>query len=638
MKVIKRDGRAVDYDSEKIRVAISKANVEVTPEEQVSERQIVNIIKYIEGLNKKRILVEDIQDIIEKKLMDIKKFDLAKAYILYRYNRALVRKSNTTDESILSLIRTDNKDISDSNQNKNTTLAYMQREYIASEVSRDLTKRVLLPEKISKAYEDGELYFHASDYFVSPIFNASIIDLEDVFDNEVEIDDVKMNKPKDFKEACLLMTQVLMSALPNQYGGISVDVSALAKYIRSSKSKIKKELDNFCDKGTTNIQEIVNKKLDEEIKNGVSIINSQINSLKTTNGINSEITLFLYLNSKNKYVNEIELLLNKLLDSKTNQNKYNLIYVLTKNNNLTGGKYDYLTEMAITCVAKNKKIKFLSEKVMRENFNDNVFSPIGKNHFLLPYKAKTGEYQFLGRFNQGVVSINLPQIAIISKEEGKFFELLAERLSLCFEALMCKYYSLLGTSSSISPIHYNYGLISRLGKDERIDEVLKNDYSTLSLGYLGLSETVKLVKGYSISSKEGKQFALKIVKMLRNKVDNWRKETGIGFVLYALNSKKTGSYFAKIDKEKFGIIKDITDKEYYTDSYYLGNKEQIDIYEKLEIENEFLKISNGGGISVVEIDDIEDNISLVRKYIRFIHDNVLYVKFINKKEKVEDDE
>ena len=446
MKVIKRDGRAVDFDREKIKIAIAKANQDVSEEERVSDRQILNIIKYIEGLNKKRILVEDIQDIIEKKLMDIKKFDLAKAYIIYRYNRALVRKSNTTDESILSLIKNENKELNEENSNKNPTVASTQRDYIAGEVSRDLTKRILLPEKISKAHEEGVLHFHDADYFVQPIFNCCLINIGDMLDNGTVMNGKMIETPKSFQVACTVMTQIIAAVASNQYGGQSVDVSHLGKYLRYSREKFKKKLvAKHKDKlSKEEIDVLVDERLKEELAAGVQTIQYQINTLMTTNGQTPFVTLFLYLREDDPYIEENAMIIEEILNQrlkgiKNEKGVYvtpafpKLIYVLDEHNILKGGKYDYLTKLAVKCSAKRMYPDYISAKKMRENCEGNVYSPMGCRSFLAPWKDKDGNYKFEGRFNQGVVSINLPQIGILSEgDEDKFFEILDERLDSLF--------------------------------------------------------------------------------------------------------------------------------------------------------------------------------------------------------------
>ncbi len=644
MKVIKRDGRAVDYDRDKIRIAITKANNDVSEDARVSNRQIDNIIRYIESLNKKRILVEDIQDIIEKKLMEIKKFDLAKAYIIYRYNRALVRKSNTTDESILSLIRNENKELSEENSNKNTSIASTQRDYIAGEVSRDLTRRVLLPEKISKAHDEGILHFHDADYFVQPIFNCCLINIGDMLDNGTVMNGKMIESPKSFQVACTVMTQIIAAVASNQYGGQSVDISHLGKYLRKSREKFRKKIMSTHEGKISKeqIDLLVEERLKEELAAGVQTIQYQINTLMTTNGQTPFVTLFLNLKKDDPYIKENAMIIEEILKQrlqgiKNEKGVYvtpafpKLIYVLDEHNALKGGEYDYLTRLAVKCSAKRMYPDYISAKKMRENCEGNVFSPMGCRSFLAPWKDKDGNYKFEGRFNQGVVSINLPQIGILSHgDEKKFFEILEERLELCFEAIMCRHYALLGTTSDISPIHFQYGAIARLKKGEKIDPLLKDGYSSISLGYIGVYETTKLVKGVSHTDPIGEKFAIKLMNKLRETTDRWKKETGIGFALYGTPAESLCYRFARIDKEKFGIIKDVTDKGYYTNSYHVDVREKIDAFSKLKFESQFQKISSGGAISYVEIPNMRHNLKALEELVKFIYDNIQYAEFNTK--------
>ncbi len=644
MKVIKRDGRAVDYDRDKIRIAITKANNDVSEDARVSNRQIDNIIRYIESLNKKRILVEDIQDIIEKKLMEIKKFDLAKAYIIYRYNRALIRKSNTTDESILSLIRNENKELSEENSNKNTSIASTQRDYIAGEVSRDLTRRVLLPEKISKAHDEGILHFHDADYFVQPIFNCCLINIGDMLDNGTVMNGKMIESPKSFQVACTVMTQIIAAVASNQYGGQSVDISHLGKYLRKSREKFRKKImsTNEGKISKEQIDLLVEERLKEELAAGVQTIQYQINTLMTTNGQTPFVTLFLNLKKDDPYIKENAMIIEEILKQrlqgiKNEKGVYvtpafpKLIYVLDEHNVLKGGEYDYLTRLAVKCSAKRMYPDYISAKKMRENCEGNVFSPMGCRSFLAPWKDKDGNYKFEGRFNQGVVSINLPQIGILSHgDEKKFFEILEERLELCFEAIMCRHYALLGTTSDISPIHFQYGAIARLKKGEKIDPLLKDGYSSISLGYIGVYETTKLVKGVSHTDPIGEKFAIKLMNKLRETTDRWKKETGIGFALYGTPAESLCYRFARIDKEKFGIIKDVTDKGYYTNSYHVDVREKIDAFSKLKFESQFQKISSGGAISYVEIPNMRHNLKALEELVKFIYDNIQYAEFNTK--------
>ena len=644
MKIVKRDGRIVEYDSDKIRVAIHKANAEVSESQGVTDEQIEGIIKYIEGLKKKRMLVEDVQDIIEEKLMELDKFELAKQYIIYRYTRALVRKANTTDESILSLIKNSNKDLMEENSNKNAHIASTQRDLIAGEVSKDLTKRMLLPEKISKAHEDGVLHFHDADYFLQPIFNCCLINISDMLDNGTVMNAKLIESPKSFQVACTIMTQIIAAVASGQYGGQSVDIKHLGKYLRRSYEKFKRKLEEKY-KGKISdeeIEQITQDRLKEELAAGVQTIQYQINTLMTTNGQSPFVTLFLNLEENDPYKQETamiieEILRQRYLGIKNEKGVYvtpafpKLIYVLHEHNCLKGGEYDYLTKLAVKCSSKRLYPDYISAKKMKENYEGNVFSPMGCRSFLSPWKDENGNYKFEGRFNQGVVSLNLPQIGIIAAgDEEKFWSLLDERLALCFEALMCRHHALLGTISDISPVHWQYGAIARLQPGEKIDKFLKNGYSTISLGYIGIYELTKLMKGVSHTTEEGREFALKVIKKLRQACETWKNETGLGFGLYGTPAESLCYRFARIDKEKFGCIKDVTDKGYYTNSYHVDVREKIDAFEKLAFESQFQPISSGGAISYVEIPNITHNLDALEDVVKFIYDNIQYAEFNTK--------
>ena len=642
MKVIKRDGRVVDFDRAKIQTAIEKADKEVRPKERANKEEIKGIIKYIEELDKKRILVEDIQDIIEKKLMELDKYELAKQYIVYRYTRALVRKANTTDESILKLIRNENKELAEENSNKNTMLASTQRDYIAGEVSRDLTNRLLLPEEISKAHQEGVLHFHDADYFVQPIFNCCLINIGDMLDNGTVMNGKMIESPKSFQVACTVVTQIISTVASNQYGGQSVDLIHLGKYLRKSYDKFKNSLEKkYKNKLSEDvIEDIVQDRLKYELKSGIQTIQYQINTLMTTNGQAPFVTLFLHLEKDDPYIKENAMIIEEVLRQRYEGIKNEagvyvtpafpkLVYVLDDFNNLTGGEYDYLTELAVKCSAKRMYPDYISAKKMRENYEGNVFSPMGCRSFLSPWKDENGNYKFEGRFNQGVVSINLPQVAIIANgDENKFWKLLDERLELCKKALMCRHNALVGTTSDISPIHWQYGAIARLKKGEKIDKLLYGGYSTISLGYIGIYEMTKLMTG--VSQTEGHEFALKVMNHLRETVNRWKKETNIGFALYGTPAESLCYKFAKIDKERFGTIEDVTDKGYYTNSYHVDVREKIDAFDKLKFESEFQKISSGGAISYIEIPNMQNNIEALRSVVKFIYDNIQYAEFNTK--------
>ena len=523
-------------------------------------------------------------------------------------------------------------------------LASTQRDYIAGEVSRDLTNRLLLPEKIVKAHQEGILHFHDADYFVQPIFNCCLINIGDMLDNGTVMNGKLIESPKSFQVACIVMTQIIAAVASNQYGGQSVDIKHLGKYLRKSYNKYKKQIEEKYKgklSGST-IEELVDARVRHELESGVQTIQYQINTLMTTNGQTPFVTLFLHLEENDPYIKENAMIIEEILKQRIQGVKNEtgvyvtpafpkLVYVLDENNCLKGGKYDYLTRLAVKCSAKRMYPDYISAKKMRENYEGNVFSPMGCRSFLSPWKDENGNYKFEGRFNQGVVSINLPQIAIIADgDEDKFWKLLDERLELCKEALMCRHYALLGTTSDISPIHWQYGAIARLEKGEKIDKLLYGGYSTMSLGYIGIYEMTKLMKGVSHTTPEGHDFALKVMKYLRGATDKWKKETNIGFALYGTPAESLCYKFARLDKEKFGTIKDVTDKGYYTNSYHVDVREKIDAFEKLSFESEFQKISSGGAISYVEIPNMQHNILALESAVKFIYDNIQYAEFNTK--------
>lgn len=644
MIVIKRDGQEVNYNRSKIIVAIGKANEEVPEEERISDQEIEEIVSYVETRKRKRILVEDIQDIIEQKLMALGKFDLAKRYIVYRYTRELVRRANTTDDSILSLIKNSNKEVMEENSNKNATAASTQRDLIAGEVSKDLTKRLLLPEKIAKAHEEGILHFHDADYFVQPIFNCCLINIQDMLDNGTVMNGKLIESPKSFQVACTVMTQIISAVASSQYGGQSVDLKHLGKYLRKSHDKYEKAYrahfgDEFDD---DTIEKLVQDRLKDELKSGVQTIQYQINTLMTTNGQSPFVTLFLNLDENNEYIEENAMIVEEILRQrlegiKNEKGVYvtpafpKLIYVLDENNCLKGGKYDYITKLAVKCSAKRMYPDYISAKKMRENYEGNVFSCMGCRSFLSPWKDENGNYKFEGRFNQGVVSINLPQIGILAKgNEEVFWKLMDERLQLCFEALMCRHNALKGTLSDVSPIHWQYGAIARLDKGEKIDPLLYGGYSTMSLGYIGLYEVTKLMKGVSHTDPVGEEFALRVMNHMKEATDRWRDETNIGFSLYGTPAESLCYRFARIDLEKFGEIKDITDKGYYTNSYHVDVREKTDAFSKFSFESQFQKISSGGSISYVEIPNMRHNLEALEEVVKFIYDNIQYAEFNTK--------
>ena len=643
MKVIKRDGSTVDYDRSKIANAIRKANTVVEPEEQICEEKIEEIIQYIEHKNRPRLLVEDIQDMVEYKLMEAGKYALAKAYIIYRYSRALVRKANTTDDSILTLIKNSNKDVMEENSNKNAVMASTQRDLIAGEVSKDLTRRILLPEHISRAHDEGVLHFHDADYFLQPIFNCCLINIGDMLDNGTVMNAKLIEQPKSFQVACTIVTQIIAAVASSQYGGQSVDMSHLGKYVRISKNKFEKQIRAHAEELSEEvIEKLVMDRLKEEVKAGVQTIQYQINTLMTTNGQSPFVTLFLNLKADDEYIEENAMIIEEILEQryegiKNEKGVYvtpafpKLVYVLDEHNCLKGGKYDYLTRIAVKCSAKRLYPDYISAKKMRENYAGNVFSPMGCRSFLAPWKDENGNYKFEGRFNQGVVSLNLPQIGILAKgDEEKFWKLMDERLALCFEALMCRHRALQGTISDTSPVHWQYGAIARLDKGEVIDKYLMDGYSSISLGYIGLYEATRLMKGVSHTDETGKEFALRVMKRMNEACAQWKAETGLGFALYGTPAESLCYRFARIDKERFGTIEDVTDKGYYTNSYHVDVRENIDAFSKFSFENEFQKLSTGGAISYVEIPNMRHNLDALEDVVRFIYDNIQYAEFNTK--------
>ncbi len=644
MRVIKRDGRHTEYDRNKIVVAIQKANDEVDSHEKISEDKIYNIIASIENRGLDEMAVEDIQDIIEQKLMSEKKYALAKTYIIYRYSRDMVRKANTTDDSIMSLIKNSNKDVMEENSNKNASIASTQRDLIAGEVSKDLTKRLLLPEKISKAHENGILHFHDADYFLQSIFNCCLINIGDMLDNGTVMNAKLIESPKSFQVACTVMTQIISAVASSQYGGQSVDIKHLGKYLRKSHDKYLKHYESkYADKIPHElIEQFVSDRLNDELRSGVQTIQYQINTLMTTNGQSPFVTLFLNLDKDDEYIEENAMIIEEILRQrlegiKNEEGVYvtpafpKLIYVLDEHNCLKGGKYDYITKLAVKCSSKRMYPDYISAKKMRENYEGNVFSCMGCRSFLSSWKDENGNYKWEGRFNQGVVSLNLPQIGIIANgDEEKFWQLMEERLSLCFEALMCRHHALEGTLSDVSPIHWQYGAIARLKKGETIDKLLHGGYSTISLGYIGLYEVTKLMTGESHTTEKGSAFALKVMNRLRAATDTWKENTGIGFGLYGTPAESLCYRFARIDKEKFGDIKDVTDKGYYTNSYHVDVREKIDAFSKFTFESQFQSISSGGAISYVEVPNMRNNLEALEEIVKFIYDNIQYAEFNTK--------
>lgn len=644
MRIQKRDGRIVPYGEDKIIQAIRKANHEVEESDRAEDGLVEEILEAVQAEGRELQTVEHVQDIIEQHLVEHNKYALAKKYIVYRYQRSLLRKSNTTDESILKLIRNENKELAEENSNKNTRLASTQRDYIAGEVSRDVTRRMLLPEHIALAHDNGAIHFHDADYFIQPIFNCCLINIQDMLDNGTSINGKMIESPKSFQVACTVTTQIIAAVASNQYGGQSVNIRHLGKYLRKSREKFESQLQKEFGDAIEDAmrRRIVDIRLQDELRSGVQTIQYQINTLMTTNGQSPFVTLFLHIDEEDEYVEETvmiikEILRQRLQGTKNEQGVYvtpafpKLIYVLDENNCLKGGKYDDVTRLAARCSAKRMYPDYISAKKMRENYEGNVFSCMGCRSFLAPWKDEKGKYKFEGRFNQGVVSLNLPQIGILAKgDEEVFWKLMDERLELCYEALMCRHKALQGVLSDVSPIHWQYGAIARLNKGEAIDPLLYGGYSSISLGYIGLYETTYLMKGCSHTEEAGREFAMGVMERMNEAVRKWKEDTNIGFALYGTPAETLCYRFARIDREKFGDIPNVTDKGYYTNSYHVDVREPIDAFSKFTFESRFQNKSLGGAISYVEIPNLRNNPEALEELIRFIYDNIQYGEFNTK--------
>ena len=647
MKIIKRNGSEAVFDITKIIAAITKANKVVPDAQRLTKQQIIEISDHVQEVCYARghaMNVEEIQDIVEDAIMATGAYEVARRYITYRYVQSLKRTHNTTDDKILSLIECNNEEVKQENANKNPTVNSVQRDYMAGEISKDLTARLLLDPEIVKAHQEGLIHFHDSDYFAQHMHNCDLVNLEDMLQNGTVISGTYIEKPHSFSTACNIATQIIAQVASNQYGGQSVNIKHLGKYLRKSKEKFAKQLEEEF--GDTLDQaakdKIVQMRLHDELKSGVQTIQYQINTLMTTNGQSPFVTLFLHIDENDEYVEEtvqiiMEILRQRIEGTKNEKGVYvtpafpKLVYVLDENNCLKGGKYDYVTKLAAQCSAKRMYPDYISAKKMRENYEGNVFSCMGCRSFLSPWKDENGEYKWEGRFNQGVVSINLPQIGILAKgNEEKFWKLLDERLELCYEALMCRHKALEGVVSDVSPIHWQYGAIARLKKGETIDKYLHNGYSTMSLGYIGLYETTYLMKGCSQTVEPGKEFALRVMDYMKERCAKWKEETGIAFSLYGTPAETLCYRFARIDREKYGDISNVTDKGYYTNSYHVDVREKIDAFTKFKIESEFQNKSLGGAISYVEVPNLTNNVEAIEEVIRFIYDNIQYGEFNTK--------
>ena len=660
MKVIKRDGHMVEWCPEKVEQAINKANMEVEEEEQASSVQIKNIIKYIEKLGKKRILVEDIQDIIEMKLMSIGKYNLAKKYITYRYTRELVRRSNTTDLAIKELIDGESEYWNTENSNKNAKVVTTQRDYLAGITSTDITRRFLLPEDIVSAHDDGIIHFHDADYFAqNALHNCDLINLEDMLQNGTIINGVMIEKPHRFLTAMTIATQLITAVSSSQYGGATISLTHLAPFVRESyerylkKYKERKFKKEDCEK-------YAKEDIKKEIIDGVQTFQYQINSMTTTNGQAPFLSVCMYLGETNEYKEELAMIIEEVLNQRIEGMKNEkgvyvtpafpkLLYVLEEDNIHKDSKYYYLTELAAKCTAKRMVPDYISEKIMKEykknEYGDGDCYPcMGCRSFLTPdrsislgnvAKAKNyveGKPKYYGRFNQGVVTINLVDVALSSeKDEEKFWQIFEERLELCHRALQIRHKRLSKATSDVAPILWQNGALARLEKGESIHELLHNGYSTISLGYAGLYECVKYMTGHSHTDNGiGKDFGIKVMQKLNDKCKEWKEIENIDYSVYGTPIESTTYKFAKCLKDRFGVIKGITDRDYITNSYHVPVFEEIDAFTKLKLESEFQRLSPGGAISYIETPNLCNNLDAVMEIIKFIYDNIMYAELNTK--------
>ena len=648
MKVIKRDGHMVDYCPDKIEIAIKKANKEVSEENQVTDIQIRNIIKYIEGLKKKRMLVEDIQDIIEMRLMSLGKYALAKEYITYRYTRELVRRSNTTDLSIKELIEGESEYWNTENSNKNAKVITTQRDYLAGITSTDITRRFLLPEEIVKAHDEGIIHFHDADYFAqNALHNCDLINLEDMLQNGTNINGVMIEKPHRFLTAMTIATQLITAVNSSQYGGCTITMTHLAPFVRSSREYYKKK---YKKRNLTEEQQarFVEEDLKKEIVDGVQTFQYQINSMTTTNGQAPFLSVCLYLGETEEYKEELAMIIEEVLKQRIQGMKNEkgvyitpafpkLLYVLEEDNIKPRSKYYYLTKLAAECTAKRMVPDYISEKVMKQlkidkNGNGQCYPCMGCRSFLTPYVDEQGKPKYYGRFNQGVVTINLVDVALSSgKDMELFWNIFDERLELCHRALQIRHKRLSKVSSDVAPILWQNGALARLKKGESIHELLHHGYSTISLGYAGLYECVKYMTGKSHTDGSiGHDFGIQVMQKLNDKCNEWKAEEDIDYSVYGTPIESTTYKFAKCLRDRFGKIKGITDRDYITNSYHVPVFEEIDAFTKLKLESEFQKLSPGGAISYIETPNLTNNLDSVLEVIKFIYDNIMYAELNTK--------
>lgn len=657
MKIIKRNGSEVIFDAEKIVVAISKANESVVPSERMTDEQIRKIAEDVEraAANMNRSMnVEEIQDMVEDQIMNTHAFDVARRYITYRYNRALIRKSNTTDEQILSLIECNNEEVKQENSNKNPTVNSVQRDYMAGEVSKDITKRILLPSDIVEAHEKGIIHFHDSDYFAQHMHNCDLVNLEDMLQNGTVISGTMIEKPHSFSTACNIATQIIAQVASCQYGGQSISLAHLAPFVDVSRKKIrarvKEELGMVCaNVSDAEIDKITEERLIQEIRSGVQTIQYQVVTLMTTNGQAPFVTVFMYLNEAKNERERADL---ALIIEETLKQRYKgvkneqgvwvtpafpkLIYVLEEDNINEGSPYYYLTELAAKCTAKRMVPDYISEKIMLQtkidsNGEGHCYTCMGCRSFLTPYVDEDGKAKYYGRFNQGVVTVNLVDIALSAEgDRERFWQIFDERMELCHRALICRHERLEGTLSDAAPILWQHGALLRLKKGEKIDKYLHGGYSTLSLGYAGLWECVLALNGRKLTEPEGESLGLEIMKKLNEYTAKWKAEENIDYSLYGTPLESTTYKFAKCLQKRFGVIEGITDKSYITNSYHIHVTEPIDAFSKLALESKFQALSPGGAISYVEVPNMQNNIEAVLSVMKFIYNNIMYAELNTK--------
>ena len=651
MKIIKRNGSEETFDIQKIVVAVTKADKD-TGERTLTDSQIEDIAEYVEfKCNKlnRAVSVEEIQDMVENQIMATGAFELARKYVRYRYKRSLVRKANTTDNRILSLIEYNNEDVKQENSNKNPAVNSVQRDYMAGEVSRDLTTRMLLPHDIVEADREGIIHFHDSDYYAQHMHNCDLVNLEDMLQNGTVISGTMIEKPHSFSTACNIATQIIAQVASNQYGGQSISLAHLAPFVDVSREKIRKEVISEqelvgMEYPEDVLNEIVERRLKKEITKGVQTIEYQVITLMTTNGQAPFLTVFMYLNeAKNeREKKDLAMIIEETLRQRYQGVKNEagvwvtpafpkLIYVLEEDNIEEGSEYYYLTELAAKCTAKRLVPDYISEKKMKELKEGNCFPVMGCRSCLSPWKDENGNYKFYGRFNQGVVTINLVDVALSSSGDmDKFWKIFDDRLELCYRALMCRHNRLKGTLSDAAPILWQFGALARLKKGEPIDKLLYGGYSTISLGYAGLYECVKYMTGKSHTDPDATPFALDVMKHMNDACNQWKEETNVAFSIYGSPIESTTYKFAKCLQKRFGIVPGITDKSYITNSYHVFVREEIDAFSKLKFESQFQALSSGGAISYVEVPDMKDNIAAVLQVIRFIYDNIMYAELNTK--------